>query len=654
MAGQIFEPLMIGPVAVPNRIVRAAHDTGFARPDITDRFIEYHVARARGGCGLSILEAGRVHPSTGLDLQLYGDQIVAGYRRLMAAVDPHGMRVFQQLWHGGNLYYGINGKAPWAVSHIAGYWGVVGQPMNGDQIAELRDAFVTAALNAQEGGLQGVEVHAGHGYLFHQFLSRHYNNRTDEYGGSFDNRARFLMDTLRAIRAAVSPTFVVGIRLSASGAPGGVSEDDNRRLIRAAEEERLIDFVDLSKGDYHRMATMVGTMEEPGGYELSSTTQMGSVATVPRIVTGRFRTVEEAEQVLRDGHADLVSMVRAQIADPDLVRKEREGRADTVRPCIACNQGCIGGLFRVGTMGCTVNPAVGSEAQLAESLIERSPIPRRVAVVGGGPAGMEAARIAAMRGHKVILFEAQPVLGGATAIARSAPFLQSLGDIIYWLENEVYRLGVDVRLSNYVEADDIRALAPDAVVVATGSLPRVDAFQVGNPALSVPGVDLAHVMSSQDLLTRGKSDLGTHALVLDTVGHYESIAVTEHLMRRGLSVTFLTHAVSMTPYVQSTWRDVPALERLFALGDIDILTRHQLLEIEPGRCMVQALQASHQQRRYVRADTVILVTQNAPLRALYDDLGKEGLALHLVGDAMSPRDVQAAIAEGHQVARSLF
>src|SRR5258707_1618644 len=252
-----LEPIKINSVEIPNRIARAAHETGIAKPDITDGFIEYHAARARGGCGLTILEAAGVHPSSDIDLRIYGSEIVDGYRRLMAAVRPYKMVVFQQLWHGGNLYPAANGGPPWPLSDIPAFTGVVGHPMSLADIAELKAAFVNAARLCQQGGIDGVEIHGCHGYIIHQFLSPIYNSRTDAYGGSFENRTRFLTETLREIRQAVGKDYPVGVRLGASDLPGGIDVGMNKDVVRLLEREKLIDFLDLSVGDYYRMETMV-------------------------------------------------------------------------------------------------------------------------------------------------------------------------------------------------------------------------------------------------------------------------------------------------------------------------------------------------------------------------------------------------------------
>ena len=530
---------------------------------------------------------------------------------------------------------------------------MVGRVMSTDDVLELKQAFVDAALRCKAGGLDGVEVHACHGYIFHQFLSPLYNNRADQFGGTPENRARFLFETMREIRAAVGPDFAVGIRLGASEMPGGIDEAANKQILRQLESENLIDFVDASKGDYYRFDTMIGAMHNPTGYELPSTADIVSAAGVPRIVTGRFRPLDEAEHVIRSGVADLVSMVRAQIADPDLVRKTRDIGPESVRPCISCNQGCLGGLFRTGRMGCAVNPAVGLEAILAEDLIEPTAKPGKVLVVGGGPAGMEAARIAARLGHRVVLAEAQPALGGAINIARKGPSLQTIGDITYWLEHEIYSLGVEVRLGTYMDVDDILAEDADHILIAAGSLPRLDGFQYANPGRVVAGIGQPHVISSTELLSEPNRPRGRHAVVLDTVGHYEAIATIEFLLKLGLSVTYLTNDVSMTPYVHTTWRDLPALERFYAMGDFSIRPRHELIEIRATDCIVRPLQAGANQTSVVPADTVVLITQNMPMRDLHDRLRERGVFTQLIGDALSPRDLQVAISEGHRVARAL-
>jgi hypothetical protein len=265
---------------------------------------------------------------------------------------------------------------------------------------------------------------------------------------------------------------------------------------------------------------------------------------------------------------------------------------------------------------------------------------------------MEAARIAALKGHHVTLCEASPSLGGTVNVAKRVPKLSTVGDITYWLEQEVYRLGVDVRLNTYVDADDARAEGADHVIVATGSTPRMDGLQYANPGEPVAGVDLPHVMSSTDAI------MGVHqwkktALVLDTVGDNEGLAVMEFLLHQGLSVTYLTPTRSMAPRLEATQRDEPALERFYQLGNFQILNRHQLVEVMPGKCIVRPRQASHNQTREVPADHVVLVTHNRSLSEIHDELARDGVSVDVVGDAREPRDMLHAIWTGHRVARAI-
>jgi 2,4-dienoyl-CoA reductase-like NADH-dependent reductase (Old Yellow Enzyme family)/thioredoxin reductase len=622
-----------------------------AVPYVTDDFIAYQTARAKGGCGLSILGAASVHPSSVLDQIVFDDECISGFQKLMAAVKPYGIKIFQQLWHGGHLYPGAEGP-PLAVSTIPGFSGIVGRPMTTGEVEALVQAFADGAIRCQKGGLDGVELNAAHGYIFQQFLSPKLNNRSDRYGGTFENRFRFLKEVAGAVRAATGPNFCVGVRLSASEAPGMLSEDEGQNVLRLLEDEGLTDYVSASKGDGYRLETMIGAMGNPTGYALSSSGKVIANRRVPGMVAGRFRTLQEVDQVLREGTAELVSMVRAQIADPDLVRKTREGRADQVRPCIACNQGCVGGSVRTGLIGCTVNPVIGLERTLSEDLIERTVSPRNVLVIGAGPAGLEAARVCAIAGHRVTLAEATSRLGGAINIAKQGPTLRTLGDIAYWLEQEVYRLGVEVRLGSYMDADDVRRSGADAVIIATGSTPRMDGYQIADPGEPALGVAQSHVISSVDLFLTQR-DLGKTALVLDTVGRYESLAVADQLLTKGLSVTLVTNYSSLTPNAETTLRDVPALERFYQLGDFRVLTRHHLVEVQTNQCIVRPLQAGGDRKVTISADTVVLVTQNEPLRELYDELRDEIPSIFLVGDALSPRDVQYAIADGHRAARSL-
>lgn len=649
---RVLAPLQVGPVTLKNRVVRTGHGTGYGTGTISDALIAYHLARAKGGVGLTILELAHLPGSAYRHLVAGAPGLVEGYRRLIDDVRPYGMKVFQQIGHLGNEIPLAGGRPPMSSSaNIGGMLGVPSEPMTKAQIAVLREACIAAARDCIAGGLDGIELHMAHGYLLQQFLSPLHNARKDEYGGTFENRVRLPLELLEALRGVLPPHMALGVRLGSELLPGGMGPEDVARIAALFESRGLVDFVDLTLGTDYNPHRMIAPMHEPAGYELPYAGPVKRILTVPVLVTGRFRTLEEADQVIRAGDADLVALTRAHIADPHVVSKSVEGRIEEIRPCIGCNHGCIGGLMSVGRMGCTVNVAAGAEMTLAEDLIERSSAPKTVLVVGGGPAGLEAARVAALKAHRVILAEAQDELGGCVNVARRAPRRGGIGDIVDWLSREVSRLGVEVRTGTYVEAEDVMRIAPDVVIVATGSSPRMDGRQCLSPGQVVAGMGLPHVLSSHDvLLAPRERDFGEHALVFDDAGHYEAIAVAEFLVDRGVAVTFATSHARFAPGVEDSLSAEPALERL-AQGRFRLETYARLLSVESRRATLV--------HRYggasftVDADSVVFVSHNASHRDLIDALEDWPGRVIPVGDARSPRYLQTAIREGHLAARGI-
>ena len=652
---RVFEPIRIRGVEIPNRIVRTAHLTKLGMGVVSDDLIQYHAARARGGVGLSILEATAVHPSSVLGLIGYDDSVIPMYQQLMGTVRPLGMRVFQQLWHGGHVYPPPGGQPMRGASALPGpVVGLPAVPIGTEEIGDFVAAYAAAARRCAEGGIDGLEVAASHGYLMHQFLSPLTNNREDRYGGSLDNRMRFLVEVLTAVREAAGPDMPVGVRMGAGQIAGDLDEPTVAEVARRLVGLGLIDFLNASMGDYYAMHWMMGGMERPAGYMLPSSGQVTrSVTGIPRIVTGRFRTLEEAEQALRTGECDLVSMVRAHIADPDLVRTTRDGRAAEVRPCIGCNQGCIARTSGVDLrLGCTVNPAIGREKEYGDDVIGTTASPRRVVVIGGGPAGLEAARVARLRGHTVVLYEGSDRLGGALNVARRAPRTQGLDDIADWYRAEMKRLGVECHLSALMDADDIVALDPDVVIVATGADPTMDGRLIAAPGQVVDGIDSPTVRSSVELLTEPAPAAGSHALLVDDVGQYEAVSAAEYLLEHGVHVTVATRLPMFGPLVDAAMRMTPALERLnSASAEFSTLTRVTLASVRPGKATVRSLAGGAETT--VAADLVVLVTYKASRNGLAATLAGRVPDVRLVGDALAARDLQVAIRDGNDAARRI-
>ncbi len=596
----VLAPVEINGLKIKNRVVRTAHGTNIGQGRITDELIAYHEARAAGGCGLTILEAASVHPTDMGTLWLHDASVVDDYRRLMSRLAPYGMTVFQQLGHLGYEGVTADGGPPWSASELPGpSIRRPAKPMTADDIAELTDAFAQAARWSVEGGVHGVEVHIAHGYLLQQFMSSATNQRTDEYGGSWENRIRLAREVVGAVRAAVGPEIPLGVRIGSEAVgDGGVTEHDCAGLVRVLADDGLIDYVNLTYGSCLRPHKIIGGMHEPPGYELEAAAPVVAAVDLPAIVTGRFRTLAEADQLIAEGVADMVGLTRAHIADPDLVAKSVEGREAEVRPCIAGNDGCVGGLNR-GRLSCAVNPAVGRELEFPR--LEPSTKPLQIVVVGGGPGGMEAARRAAEQGHSVVLFEARDCLGGAVRQAQELPTRALLGDICDWQERELSRLGVDVQFNQAADVESVTAARPHLVVVATGAT----------------GAELP------DTSTMPK---GATAVVNDRFGGYEALGLAEWLATRGLAVTLSTPGRRVAANALLDLVVQPALERLQALN-VNIQTK-----VDPPP----------------EAHLTLTVAKHAH-NPLSTDLTDAGLNVQVIGDAREPGTILTAITDAHGV-----
>jgi 2,4-dienoyl-CoA reductase-like NADH-dependent reductase (Old Yellow Enzyme family)/thioredoxin reductase len=653
MFERVMSSIRVADSLIPNRVVRTAHVTNMCEGGrIGARFVAYHEARARGGVGLTILEGAAVHASSIFHpntLKVLDDEAVAGYERLKRSLSPYPMRLFQQLWHGGYNAGAADGAPPWSASDLPGpLLGVPAEAMNLERIREIVQAYVAAARRVDAGGLDGCEIHAAHGYLIGQFLAPATNLRTDDYGGSFDNRIRLLLEILRGIRAAVPARFAVGVRLGPELTPGGVTAEDVTAVIARLDAEKLVDYYNFSVSNYNTVHKAVAAMEEPAGYELQWTGRLKSATAAPVIITGRVRSLEEAERILASGVADLVGMTRAHIAEPAIVSKTLAGRVREVRPCIACNQMCIGGMFSPGgEVGCAVNPAVGHESQWDDATITRASHARDVMIIGGGPGGMQAARTAALRGHRVRLFEAQSELGGMARLAATfAPNMDVFADITRWLEQEMDRLGIETHRNQNIAADDILRIGPDALVVATGA--GDSSFrQTSDPGTAVPGIDRPNVLSTRELFRQPRERIRGTAVVVDDVGHYEAVAVAEYLVSLGVEVYFVTRHAAFSPLMAVSLRSVPALERL-QRGKFHLRTQHCLRAIEDGEVILG--QSPGPEHEIVQAEWVVYVGYHRSNDAISRAVQGEVEQIFTVGDARSQRFLPAAMHEGHRAA----
>jgi hypothetical protein len=437
--------------------------------------------------------------------------------------------------------------------------------------------------------------------------------------------------------------------LSPDGPPDQTTVDDLIEVVRSLEERGAIDYLSMSLGSHYQRDLLMGTADQAPGYQLASSEKVTTTTTLPTMVTGRITSLAQADEIIGSGGADLVSMVRATIADPDLVAKTMAGRVDDVRPCIACNQGCAGGLA-LGRVACVVNPGAGQELRWGDHRIE--PVPsRRVAVIGGGPAGMEAARTAATAGHQVTLFEASDRLGGQLLILGRTPNREAATRLLPWFEGQMARHGVDLRLGAPVGVAEVEAVHPDVVVLATGATPRREAFQTWAPGGSVRGIAHARVVTGWEVL-EGAS-LGSVVLVLDENSHYESMDVLETLMLRGHTVHLVTRFNAVGSKIEVRWDMVSApFWGRFQRAGGHLHARTVLGALEGGVAELHPVDAP-ELTSFLPVDDLVVMSGSMPDFLLREAFTEAFGDLRIVGDVNGPRGLHSAITEGHVATRSL-
>jgi 2,4-dienoyl-CoA reductase-like NADH-dependent reductase (Old Yellow Enzyme family) len=661
-----LQPLAFGHTTLRNRVAVTAHITGFATGGrVTQELIDYHTGRARGGVGLIVTETGSVHPSyRPQGVHYFNPDSRDGLSRLADAVRAEGARIVGQINHGGaQAPPSYDSRPQWSASDNDGQNGGTARAMTIAEIHELTNSFVAAAVLLARSGYDGCEVHCAHSYVLNHFLSPLYNRRDDEYGGDFERRLRFLREVLEGIRSAVDTPFAVGVRLGPEIGPGGLGPQQLTTIGLRVQELGLIDYASFSLGGRtpESLPLMTGTMDRPAGYELAWNERPSRALDLPTLVTGRFRTLAEVGKVVQSGAADLVGMTRAHIADPQIVRKTMTQGAGHVRPCISCNE-CQSALLTAGRIRCAVNASLPGgrgtgdapvtvidtgEVSVTGPGVGHPPAGRRLLVAGGGPAGLEAARVAALRGYDVLLAEASPTLGGvARTAALRMPHAPGMAEMTDWLEAELRRRGVEICTGQQVDVAFAREVGADLVVVATGSAPRLDGSQSARPGQLPAGLPRAGVVSSLDALRLTRETAGESAVVVDDIGDYEAIGVTEYLLDLGLEVVVVTPFYGLASPIDATYRPVSASGRLVASGRFRVYPTAMLTAAGPGTAQVVHLLSG---REYtVQADTIVLVTRNRPVNTLVGALTAAGLPAVAVGDALAPRNFRAAIADGYR------
>jgi mycofactocin system FadH/OYE family oxidoreductase 2 len=644
----LFTPIKFGHLVAKNRIVSSPHGAAFGeRGGITDRYIRYHEEKAKGGCAVVMMfGSSSIHPTSVNDwgeVNNWDDSIIPQYRRMSEAIHRHGALCLSQISHRGRRGHSwYSGFPLWAPSDTREErhreWPHV---MTRREIREVIDAWAAAAVRLKRGGFDGCDLPFYGGHIVEQFLSPLSNKRTDEYGGSLDNRLRLALEVVGAVREAVGRDFIVGVRHSGDHfVEGGLTRPELQEIARRIDALGMVDYwmVSGSVPETLRYEAMVTpSLYHPHGLynELAAGTR--EVVRVPVIAAGRIVTPEQAEAALASGACDMVVMTRALIADPELPRKATEGRLDDIRVCVGASEGCIGRLRQGKAITCVQNPMIGREEELAE--IRAAARSRKVVVIGGGVGGLEAARVAALRGHRVVLFEAAPALGGQVLAAARAPKREDYAAIATWLAVQIRKLGVEVRLNAPASAADVLAESPEAVVVATGATPRVP---------DIPGATLPHVVSDVDILM-GRARPGLRCVVVDGDGHFAGPTTADFLAGRGCDVTIITRYVIVGEDIDEGLRS-DLYARLFSQG-VKLLPLTLAVEFVPRG--VRTRHTFSGAEAVLDADTVITSFGGKANDALFHALDGKVPELSLIGDAMSPRRIHDAILDGTRVARAI-
>ncbi|WP_137701664.1 oxidoreductase [Marimonas lutisalis] len=643
----LLSPLTIGPKTVRNRVLVTAHVPGLAENGVPGpAYAAYHRAKAAGGAGLQITGATPVHPSSGRAgkaIANLDDSVIAGYRMVSDAVHEEGGMILAQLAHyGATLGEGEPGNPGWGVTdQAADLYRAQPHAMTVADIHELIDSFAAAAGRAQAGGMDGVEILAAFGLLLAAFLSPYTNTRSDAYGGSLKNRLRLPLEVAEAVRGAAGPDLIVGMRVPGDEfVEGGIDIVQMREIAPRLAASGHIDYLNVIAGnnmDRVNRATHWPPTPAPHGLFVDLAVQVKQVVDIPVFTTGRITDPAMAEAIVAQGRADMVGMTRAQIADPELVKKLTEGRAEDIRPCVGANV-CIKRALGPGPIRCLHNPEAAREHAWGPQTAAGTP--RRVAVIGAGPGGLEAARVAAERGHKVTVYEAESHLGGQFYLRASIPTWAEFEGVINWRREQLEKLQVPIHLGRRITADDLPGLEADALILATGAVPK---------APRVPGDGSVRVTTPHDLIRNGAGDAQT-ALIWDRAGGVVASGAMDAARDMGLNLHIVTPQFMVAEDTDVIQR-VPLYERLLSEG-AQFHPNCDLADVAGGTVTLRNVY-SYAETQIAPVDLIVAWDGRSVVEDLRGAAEAQGIEAHVIGDASAPRTAEFAMAEAAMLARRL-
>lgn len=631
-----------GTLTLKNRFIMPAMGTHMSDENefITQGLIDYHVERAKGGVALNITEFSSVHPTTA-EAHLpgvYDDKFIPGLKKLVDAVHEVGGKICLQIWHAGRQTSSkITGQqiiAPSAIPHAV--FQEMPLEMTKDQIKEIVEAYGDAAVRAKKAGFDAVELHGAHGYLLNQFMSAYSNKRTDDYGGTLENRTRFAVEVVKNIKEKVGKDFPLSYRISANEhVPEGLTIEDTVIAAKLLEEAG-VDVIHVSNGLFELLQYTIAPIDVPVGFNVPNATAIKSAVNIPVIAVGRINDPVFADKLIEEGKCDFVALGRASLADPEFVNKAKEGRIDDIIKCIGCNQGCVGGQCpdknHVGP-ACLRNPATGRE-KIYE--IKPAQVHKKVLVIGGGAAGLEAATTLKRRGHKVILCEKTNQLGGQFYLAGKAPTKGEMSEAALQMGRVAERVGVEIRLNTEVTRKLIKEINPDEIVVATGSKPVVP---------QIPGYNRENVVTAHDVL-RGTAEVENTVAIIG--GGLVGVETAELLTSQGKEVTIIE-------MLDEVAKELVHLRKVFA---IDFIKKHNIKTYTNSKCIEIkddsiVIESDGINKKIQGIGTVVMAVGSKADNTMAEILKDMDYPYHVIGDALQARKAINAIWEAAAIGREI-
>ncbi|MBG0778981.1 MAG: FAD-dependent oxidoreductase [Desulfotignum balticum] len=646
MLSHLFSPIRIGNLTVKNRLMMSAMSINFGVDDnchVTEQLMAYFVERARGGAGMMLVGGGSVHPG-GQELpdlpQMYEDGCIPALKRMVDQVRPFGTRFGVQLMHGGRQSYLPEKVAPSPIPAPAVVKGEV-RALTVAEIRHLVACFGDAARRCRDAGFDFVEIHGAHGYLINQFMSPNANIRTDEYGGSFENRTRFLFEILADIRARAGEDFPVGIRINGNDYMENGWELTDALTLAPLLEAAGVAYVHVSAGVYGSTELTIPSMYTPQGCFVHLAEAVKQVVGIPVITVGRIKDPVHAEQIIARGQADMVALGRSFLADPHYPEKARTGRIQEIRPCVGCCLGCIHAVLAKEPGGCVVNPDVGREYLMASGetagesagSIDKPRV--RILVAGAGPAGLAAARECALAGHDVVICEQGEGPGGLLGLAAKAPGRGELKDILQFFDRELARLDISVRYQTPLTQDLLKEISPDHVVLATGSMPQM-------PVIKGLFTTSMHLVTGVDVMA-GTETAGEKVMVLG--GGMAGLIVADFLADQGKTVVVLNRKKSFAEEMSSN--DRYYLRERLKKGDVTLYKQVSIQGFTPDGVIFSS---KGEKITLAGFDTVVISEKFEAVRAARSFEKTSAARFHVIGDAKSPRHLMYCIAEARELA----